>query len=236
MMEQSRRGYSSSQWLTYNQIKKLGYYVQAGQKGTGIIYFSPVIRKDKETGDKVKSLIQKYYTVFNLCQTNMPAADIKACDDDFFASQTAFNLSAFNLSLIHDGDRAFYQPSTDHINMPVRSAFISDGEYMATFLHELVHWTGHKTRIQRDCADNYARDRKARAIEELIAEMGSVFLCAHYNVESDVKNHASYVKSWQRDLTSEDVALAIKYATKAFKLIMDTSNGKQAETTLEQAA
>lgn len=233
MFEQDRHGYTSGQWLTFNAIKKLGYCVKAGSKGVGVIYWSPKEMKDKETGLIKKTLLMRNYYVFNLDQTNIPADVQQTMADTFFDTMKAFNLSNFALDLRHEGDKAFYNPSIDYINMPIRTSFESDGEYMSTFLHELTHWTGHKSRITRECADNYGFDKKARATEELIAELGSVFLSAHYGIESDVKNHASYVASWKQHCTVDDIAIAIKFATKAFKLIVDTSDGKLANVELE---
>lgn len=93
-------------------------------------------------------------------------------------------------------------------------------------LHELVHWSGAKNRVPRPCFDNYDSDNKARAEEELIAEMGSVFLCAHFGVKGELENHASYINHWKQDLNEQQIMSAVNKAAKAFEwIIKDTEQG-----------
>ena len=92
----------------------------------------------------------------------------------------------------------------DFIHLPVKHAFKDQGAYYATLLHELTHWTGHRTRCNRDLSGRFGND--AYAIEELIAEMGSAYLCAHCRIDGRLQ-HAAYVASWLQVLTKDKRAI-----------------------------
>jgi len=93
----------------------------------------------------------------------------------------------------HGGSKAFYQPSGDYIQLPPRAAFAHLAGYYATTLHELVHWTAHPSRLSRSLSGRFGDD--AYAVEELIAELGSAFLCAHLRIDGQLQ-HASYIGNW----------------------------------------
>ena len=221
LSEQVRQGYSSNKWMTFNQIKELGASVRKGQKATGVVFFTmKEVEDEKKPGVMKKIPLLRNYSVFNLNQTDMTDERQAELDEGYKEALGAFNVDAFGLTLRHGGDRAFYQPSADLIVMPPVKAFESPDAYAATFLHELTHWTGHDSRLPRQCAKDYSADLKARALEELVAEMGSLFLGVHYGIKADVVNHASYVDSWKQLLGLDDIAVAIKEATKAFGYVL----------------
>ena len=111
----------------------------------------------------------------------------------------------------HGGSRACFVPSLDIIQLPPRSSFVDDGNYHATTLHELKHWSGDKKRLNRDLKNRFGS--QAYAAEELIAELTSAFLCAHLGVNGELR-HASYIDHWIA-LLKEDNRAIFTAASKA---------------------
>ena len=99
------------------------------------------------------------------------------------------------------GDRAFYSPSTDHIQLPPESAFRGPAEYATTGLHELGHWTGHPSRLNRPLQNRFGS--AAYAMEELRAEMASAFVASVIGIPTDIPQHASYLSSWIKALKDD---------------------------------
>jgi antirestriction protein ArdC len=91
------------------------------------------------------------------------------------------------------GDMAFYSPTRDFIQVPKREAFLSEEHYWSTMLHELTHWTGHESRLDRDVRNKFGT--LGYAAEELVAELGSAYLCAALHVEGELR-HPEYLAHW----------------------------------------
>ncbi|MCG3774348.1 MAG: DNA primase TraC [Nitrospira sp.] len=106
--------------------------------------------------------------------------------------------------VVHGGSYAFYQPNADRIHLPEKNQFPEGDSYYATALHELVHWTGHPARLNRELSRRFGE--ASYAIEELVAEMGSAFLCAHCGINGK-EQHASYLQSWLSVLKSDKRAI-----------------------------
>jgi antirestriction protein ArdC len=104
------------------------------------------------------------------------------------------------------GTRAYYQPATDEIHLPPQKAFVSVGDYYNVALHELTHWSGHPSRCNRDLSGRFGD--AGYAAEELIAEMGAAFLCAHCRIDGELR-HASYLESWLRVLRTDKRAIFV---------------------------
>lgn len=201
------QGYKSNQWVTYNQAIKLGGKVREHEKGVRITYYKSLRITDKDAvqtdNDEISTKVipmLKYFTVFNLDQCDgLDKLINKEFEDQTTnvipANELAEELVAStNASISFDGgNRAFYRPATDSIHMPARESFKSERHYYATLLHELTHWTGHKSRMNRD--DGYA-------FEELVAEIGASFLCNYVGYEYDAQ-HTSYIDSWLKALRSD---------------------------------
>ena len=219
-LAQISKGFKSNQWLTFNQVRALKGQVLKGAKSE-LVYFW-AIKDKKTTDDKTseeglkKSTIFKTYHVFNLEQTTLFNQD----QNSEIVYQCSKLLSAFNPEINHCGGRAFYSPSSDVINMPAPTQLTNLEAYEATLLHELTHWTGHKTRLDRLNTINYTTD-KGRAEEELTAEIGAFFLATFFNIHSDIENHASYVNSWKQHLTEKEMMRATNSAAKAFHYLIE---------------
>jgi antirestriction protein ArdC len=104
--------------------------------------------------------------------------------------------------------------------MPMPGQFESDDAYQSTFYHECIHSTGHSKRLDRDLTGAFGHEDYAK--EELVAELGSIFLCAQLGVTYDISQHASYIKSWQKAIKSNPryITTAAKDAQKAFEYCM----------------
>lgn len=150
---------------------------------------------DNTTDDKRSIPMLKTYTVFNVSQlesvpdwfVHSPGVAWHPVQE---AEQTLNNTGAV---ICHGGDQAFYRPGGDFIQLPALTSFTKHEDYYATAMHELSHWTGHKSRLNRVLTGR--RDIEAYAYEELIAEIGSALLCAHCGLSAHLE-HASHVSIW----------------------------------------
>jgi antirestriction protein ArdC len=125
---------------------------------------------------------------------------------------------------------AFYQPDRDIVQMPDFQAFRDPEGYYATLLHELTHWTRHKSRMDRSFGRNRWGD-EGYAAEELVAEMGAAFICADLQITPTVrKDHAAYIQSWLKVLKNDKRAIftAASYAQKAADYLHSLQKPKEA--------
>ena len=215
------QGYGSQYWLTFNQAKQLGGNVRRGEHGTKIVFWK-FDRYETETAEgeteERKSTFLRYYTVFNLEQTEglkallalPPAFPIQSAEE---IAKGMPNPPAFEQGL-----QAAYIPSRDVVTMPSRTAFESQAEYYSTLFHELTHSTGHAKRLAREGFEALQQFGSASySKEELIAEMGSAMLCGVAGIEqSTLANSAAYLKTWIARL-KRDARLVISAASAAQK-------------------
>ncbi len=198
------RGYSCPVWITYKQSEELGGQVRKGERGSMVVYadrFRKTGTNDK--GEEVERDIPflKAYTVFNAEQIdNLPErfhpkpenplpAELRHAAAEMFIGNTGADIR-------HGGNQAFYASSHDRIQLPPFAAFKDPEGFYATALHELTHWTRHETRMARDFGRKRWGD-EGYAIEELVAEIGSAFLCADTGVTPEPRpDHAAYIASW----------------------------------------
>ena len=211
--EAAARGFSSATWMTFKQAIELGGHVRKGETGSTIVYANTFNKTETNgAGPEVEQAIPflKAYTVFCVdqidglpeCYHAKPTVMIDPIDrisyaDTFFAATGAV--------IRHGGSQAFYMPSKDVIQMPPFETFEDAESYAATLAHELIHWTSAPDRLDRDLS-RYGKDRSERAREELIAELGSVFLCADLGIAPELEprpDHASYLVSWLKVLAGD---------------------------------
>jgi len=206
------RGYPSQGWLTFRQALQAGGAVRRGERGTSIVYadrFTPEAEKARarDTGETAREVaFLKRFTVFNVAQIDgLPerfAADpapLAECEIVPVAEQV---IAASGIDVRIGGDQAFYVPSLDYVQVPPQPAFFDQINYYRTVLHELTHATGHPSRLARTLTTAFGTKDYAR--EELIAEMGSAFLCAALGIVPTVR-HADYLGQWL-DLLREDLS------------------------------
>lgn len=226
--------FTDARWFTYNQVKKYGKsHVRKGEKGTPIFKWLFVEKKETdedEDGNEVEKTktipIIKGYTVFNYEQVewdpeNMPkGAELKDIDPEAANAKAAEMIEAVGAEIRHGGARACYNPKKDVISMPLAGTFEDADSYWATLLHELTHWTGHETRCNRKLGSRFGAE--AYAAEELVAEMGSAFLCADVGIASRAQ-HSGYIAHWIKMLKDDKYALftAARLAREAVTLIKE---------------
>jgi antirestriction protein ArdC len=213
------RGYKSGRWLTFKQAKAQGGSVKRGETGTEVIFLKPAVSKRVENGVEVEHryTVLKSYTVFSheQCEGIKPVP-VKPPTVVTAGTRNASFVAAVEATDAHintGGDRAFYTPTLDYIGMPTLDQFSSAAHYDATLAHELVHWTGHKTRLDRF---GNTRTTASYAFEELIAELGASFICSAWGIDGDLR-HADYLASWLKILKEDSKALmsAASLASKA---------------------
>jgi len=217
---------STHNWVTYKQAQSVGAQVRKGSKGVQVIYFSPLEVTDKATGDAKKIPMLKTYTVFNADQVDgleLPAPTERT-EIEAVESCEAF-IKAQRARIQFGGNRAFYVPSLDYIQLPELDQFKSTPDYYATALHELSHWTGHESRLNRDFKNKFGSE--AYAFEELVAELGSAMLCAHLKLDGQLQ-HSSYIASWLKVL-KDDPKNILKASALAQKILNYTTNEEAVE-------
>jgi antirestriction protein ArdC len=203
-------------YLTYRQAQALGGNVRRGEHGTQVVFWQPRKYKarDAATGEEEErqSLLVRLYTVFNVSQCEnlklKQAPDI----DRTVPPSMADIYSRVGARVEHGGDVACFIPAFDIIRIPHAAAFSNGDAYAATALHELTHWSGHESRLNRDLRHRFGT--ALYAAEELVAELGSAYLCASLGVNSALEHHASYIQHW-RSLLKSDPRAVITAASKA---------------------
>jgi antirestriction protein ArdC len=218
--------YTDHRWLTYNQAKELGGNVKKGEKSTMIVFFSPVPKKNKDTGEVNGTFwLLKSYIVFNVeqCENLVKLAPLDTLvnvnqeKDPNIVAEEIWNNYLGKPSL-ETGDVACYLPSQDKILMPRRETFKSNAFFYAILFHESGHSTGAKNRLNRPGVaefDNYGSEKYSK--EELIAEFTSAFLCAEAGLEAPTRdNSVAYLQNWIQAL-KDDKTLIVKAATAAQK-------------------
>lgn len=230
-------GYSSPDFLTFNQAKQLGGAVRKGEHGLPVVFWTVYDGNgiDPKTGKPEKRFVLRYYTVFHVSQCdglNMPAAPAKAPVDSIASCEAIVASYQDPPSVAHGGGRAFYAPASDHVQMPERASFSSQAEYYSTLFHELGHSTGAAKRIDRKGitkSDGFGGH--LYSFEELVAECTAAFLCAEAGISTaTLDNSAAYIANWAAKLKSEPrwIIEAAGQAAKAADMIM--SRGARAES------
>lgn len=211
-----------NRWLTYKQAQSLDAQVRKGEKGTTIQYWKfheEQIKQDAagkpvldEQGNPLKVQVNLerpkvfYATVFHASQIdNMPELITKEPDWSLIERAEKLLLNS-GATIIHsEADRAFYRLSTDSIHLPPKEQFKSSANYYATALHELGHWSGHPSRLDRDLGHPFGSDAYAK--EELRAEIASMLLGAELGIGHDPSQHTAYIKSWIQVLEDEPLEI-----------------------------
>ena len=232
--EAMEKGYAAPIWITFKQAQELGAHVKKGEKGALVVYANTVDKTEtNENGEDIERRIafMRGYTVFNVEQVEglpqhyyakpadpLPVTERMAAVEDY--------ITATGADIRHGGDSAYYAPGPDFVQMPQFETFKDKEGYYATVLHELVHWSGAKRRLDRSFGEGkFGNESYAR--EELVAELGAAFLCADLGITPEVRDdHAPYIASWLEVLKRDKRAIfsASAHAQRA----ADYLNGLQA--------
>lgn len=201
-VEATSKNYTDNRWLTFKQAGDIGARIRKGEHGTQIVFYRMREIKDAKSdvadadaADTRSIPLLRTYTVFNASQLESVPDRFAICPVLAWqpveeAEQVLIKTGAV---ICHGGNRAFYRPSDDIIQLPPSASFEKPEDYYATALHELCHWTGHPHRLNRVLTGR--RDIEAYAYEELVAEIGAAFLCAYSRLSARLE-HASYISTW----------------------------------------
>ncbi len=242
------KGYSSNVWGTYAQWAERGAQVRKGEKSACVVFWkffdakgSGESQEDSSEETVNRGCIARAYHVFNVSQVDNAPADIVSVPVPSFTTDRIPALEAFvsatGAKVANDGgSRAFYRPGTDSVHMPAISLFPEVWGYYSTLMHELTHWTGHESRLDRKKEMGRRFGDANYAMEELVAELGSAYLCATLGLspESPREDHAGYLASWLKVLKSDKRAI-FTAASKA-QAASDYLHAFSASQQIEQAA
>jgi antirestriction protein ArdC len=197
------RGFTSPVWATYRQFSEIGAQVRRGAKAEMVVFYKDYDVEPTGEDDDGKRRVARASYVFNVADVEGyvppdppprlgPIERIDAADR--FVTATGARIE-------HGGESAYYRPSTDHIQMPDEGLFCGTAtmdrreSYYAVLLHELTHWTAPQKRCNRDLSKRFLKAEVAG--EELVAEIGSAFLCAELGITQDTRpDHAAYIHQW----------------------------------------
>jgi len=219
-MVADENGFASNRWMTYRQAQSVGGQVRKGERSSIAVFYKQIGTADEEAdsdaaadGEGASGIrrVLKSYHVFNCDQIeNLPeryapepvgrmeVSDHKAAIDAFIRASGA--------QVRHGGDRAFYNPKADTIQLPLPEQFLSYQGYGAVAAHELSHWTGHQSRLDRDLTGRFKSD--AYAMEEMIAELAAATIGGELQLPVEhLENHASYIATWIKVLENDERAL-----------------------------
>ena len=198
-------GWPTPRFLTFKQaLEEAGGNVRKGEHGTKVYFVKQLLVADKNAGEGKQSEgklvpMMREYTVFNVAQcdglpeTIIHGKPVRVRNPDTRDQWADEFLTSSRADIREGNGEAYYAPGHDFISMPAFAAFKGADHFYNVAFHELTHWTGHKTRCDRDLKHRFGE--KAYAAEELIAELGAAFLSAEFGFDGDVR-HAGYIASW----------------------------------------
>lgn len=216
-------GFPAQSWLTFRQALALGGNVRKGERGTTVVYADRFVpddekRRARETGDEAQAIpFLKRFTVFNAAQCESLPEDVTIAAPPpapgLIEPQVEALIRATGIDFRIGGNRAFYVPALDYVQVPPPQAYFEPINWHRTALHELGHATGHPSRLGRDMTGGSGT--KKYAFEELVAEMNAAFCCASLGIVPTVR-HADYIGSWLEVLREDNRAI-VRAASQASK-------------------
>lgn len=229
-----RNAYPKNEWLTFKQALEKGAVVRRGEKSTHVVFVKKIHPKDDE--ERLIGML-KAYSVFNVSQVDglaQPDPPTIVSEVERHQDIETF-IQATKAEVKHGGDMAAYIPSRDYITMPEAHTFKGMEHYYATVLHELTHWTGAKHRLDRDLSGRFKT--ASYAAEELVAELGAAFLCAHLGIQGELR-HSGYIGNWLQLLKEDSRAIftASSKASQAADYLRGFGEQAQEEVCHDEAA
>jgi len=216
-------GFTGQSWLTFRQALSLGGHVRKGERGTTVVYADRFIPSDEkrraaETGEEAQAIpFLKRFTVFNTDQCDELPDEIATAapppPPGLIEPKVEALIKATGIDFRIGGDRAFYAPVEDYVQVPPPQAYFEPINWHRTALHELGHATGHRSRLGRDQSGSYGT--KKYAFEELVAELAAAFGCASLGIVPTVR-HSDYIGSWLEVLREDNRAI-VRAASQASK-------------------
>jgi antirestriction protein ArdC len=240
MMASQQNGWADPRFVGFKQAGTLSTLDTGWLKGQhGVRILAPMIgkRDDGAGGERTVMFGAKPMTLFNVSQVQgldlthaLPLPDARAADPVAVRDEADRVIRATGARITHAGDQAFYSPAQDSITMPPKPAWTGSktttgtDAYYSTLFHELGHWTGHKSRLDR--LKGGGRHGHDYAFEELVAEITAVFACRHTGATMEpTPDNAKYLNGWRSKLVDragvDFFASAASRAQKACDWIID---------------
>lgn len=229
-------GYEQNYFLTFRQMQELGGQVKKGEKSHEVIFWNWREVENKETGKKEKIPFLRYYRVFNISQCEgiskekLPEKSernhnpIQSCEEIIAAMPN-------KPPIRHEEQEAYYHPVMDYVNMPKPESFFNAEAYYGALFHELVHSTGHESRLNRkEIVERNRFGSEQYSAEELTAEIGASFLKSQAGIPiEELENSAAYIKHWLEQLKNDKrfIVYASAQAQKAADYIMNVRQIEQ---------
>lgn len=197
-------------WATYKQAENRGWQVRKGERGTTGYFFKRLELRDDSRPEGEEDAVRcipllRAFSLFHASQIDGVPDYVSPTIEEapWRAPEAAETILANSGAVVRiGGERAFYSPVTDHIQMPPQSAFATAAGYCGTLVHEMSHWSGAPTRLNRDLRNSFGSHDYAR--EELHAEIGQMMVCAETGIAGDdFSNNAAYIASWLEKLRSD---------------------------------
>jgi antirestriction protein ArdC len=217
------RGFAGQSWLTFRQALGVGGHVRKGEKGTTVVYADRFVpgeerRRAERDGDEPEAIpFLKRFTVFNTDQCEGLPADLATAPspvpEGLIPSQIDALIAASGADFRIGGDRAFYSPAQDFVQVPRPDSFFEPINFARTACHEMNHWAGSASRLGRDQSGAFGS--KKYMAEEVAAELGAAFVCASLGIIPTVR-HADYIGAWI-DLLKDENRAVIRAASAASK-------------------
>ena len=238
-MEMALNGYGSPVFATFQKWKQVGAKIKKGATSHEVVFFKTLLKteqNEKGEEEEIKIPLMKTYRVFNADQVEgwegnwLTEGEEQTQDwSDVELADLIVENSGAEIDHINQ-DRAFYMRSQDRICMPIKEQFKTDSGYYGTMFHELVHWTGHNSRLDRKFGNRFGDDNYAK--EELVAELGAAMLSAIAKVDAEPRaDHAKYLNGWIKGLKDQPkmILTAASNAEKAAQFIIDKSTENSAK-------
>ena len=213
--------YESPLWLTFRQALQLGGSVRKGEKACPVVFWKQLKIEDKASGEPQTIPLLRYYHVFNVTQCDglkIGTEPVEAPVNGIIKPEEIVANMPQPPVIKHGMTRAYYSPREDCVGLPPRERFERMEDYYSTIFHELVHSTGHEKRLKRaTLAEHNGFGSDPYCKEELIAEMGAVFLCGQAEIsERTIDNSAAYINGWLERFR-DDKMLLVQAAAQAQK-------------------
>ena len=236
LLNQLLLGGRGGEYVTFQQAQKEGGHVRKGEKASMVVFWKWLTVEDEDTGDEKDVPFLRYFSVFHIDQCEGIAPKFRASEPQIITPAAANDaaeaviydyIAASGVKLVsRESSEAFYRPSTDTVVLPLIKQFADTAEYYSTAFHEMIHSTGHKTRLDR-LEKTAFFGSEAYSKEELIAEIGAATLVNHGRLETSrsFRNSAAYVQNWLQVLRNDKrfIVSAAGKAEKAVNLILGTA-------------
>lgn len=225
----AERGFTSNRWVSKSQLrlKKLELKKHE-EENSAIVIFWKVFENDHDENkaDERKKFMLRYYRLYNTEQLQNPELLTNDKETKPVTQQKKISSCTEVIEqwddkphIQHCDTQACYIPTLDLINLPAPEQFYSTEGYYSTLFHEMIHATGHQTRLNRFSTSEQSVTHEEYSKEELCAEIGAAFLCGECGISvKTIENNSAYIDSWIKKLQG-DSRLVVFSAAKAAKAV-----------------